>query len=110
MLLIPTIVRDSEIHGLGVFCSEDIKKDQLVWRFDPRCDFRMSIFPDWLKKFVFKDSEGAALDGDNARFMNHSENANLYASARDLKARSFIPSGSELTVDYQSPESICHLI
>lgn len=109
MLLVPTILSESKIHGIGVFAAREIKTGQPVWRFDSRCDFRRDDFPDWLEKFVFRDSAGSALDGDSARFMNHADSPNLIAAAGGLVAAFYILSGDELTVDYNSPESLCEL-
>lgn len=111
MLKVPTIVKESEIHGIGVFLAKDVKLGELVWKFDPRCDFRRADFPEWLSAFVFSDKMGMALDGDNARFMNHSADPNLSDNGRydALFAVRDIPLGEELTVDYTSEHSKCAL-
>lgn len=109
MLLIPTILGDSLIHGLGVFVMRDVKKGEVIWRFDHRCDFRRDDFPEWLGRFVFRDSQGTALDGDNGRFINHSDSPNLIPEGNDLISARIIYYGDELTVDYSSPESLCEL-
>lgn len=109
MLLVPTMISDSPIHGLGVFAAREINKGELVLRYDPRCDFRRDDFPEWLRKFVFHDSRGNALDGDNARFINHSDHPNLISYGDDLVAAGPIPNGAEMTVDYNSPHSFCEL-
>lgn len=110
MILIPTILGDSLIHGLGVFVMRDVKKGETIWRFDSRCDFRRDDFPEWLERFVFSDSEGIGLDGDNGRFINHSESPNLISQGNDLVAACVIYYGDELKVDYNSPDSLCKLI
>jgi len=109
MFLIPTILQDSTIHGLGVFASRDLQPGELVWRFDARCDFRRHDFPEWLKKFVFTDALGPGLDGDNARFLNHAEEPNLIDDGDDLVTARFVPKGEELTLNYRSPNSRCEL-
>ncbi len=38
MLVVKTFLKFSPIHGLGCFAGEDLKKGQLVWRFDPGID------------------------------------------------------------------------
>jgi len=42
MLLIPTYVAASGIHGLGVYAAKKIKKGQKVWIFDPHWDHQIS--------------------------------------------------------------------
>lgn len=109
MLLVPTIINDSPIHGIGVFAAREILAGERVWKFDTRCDFRRDDFPHWLHKFVFRDAEGAALDGDNARFINHSDRPNLIPEGAELIAAHIIPNSTEMTVDYNSPDSRCEL-
>lgn len=110
MLLIPTIIQESTIHGLGVFASRYIQFGETVWIFDIRVDFRRAEFPEFLKPFVFRDSEGMGMDGDNARFMNHSLTPNLIsAESNKLIANCLINFGDELTVDYNNPESLCEI-
>lgn len=109
MLKIPSIVGPSNIEGVGVFATSDVRKGGEVWSFDERVDFRRTDFPDWLKKYTFTDSKGVAMDGDNARFMNHSDAPNLISSEGSLIAAVDILAWEELTVNYNDPESKCAL-
>lgn len=114
MLIVKTNLKYSEIHGLGCFAGEDIKKGQTVWRFDEGIDLvfkesDLSKFPvsfvEFLKMYAYSplaDSEKSyVLCADNARHMNHDENPNLdetpdglNVALRDIKA------GEELTCNY----------
>ncbi len=38
MMMVDTEIRQSPIHGLGVFLKEPVKAGTLLWRFDPRVD------------------------------------------------------------------------
>jgi len=111
MLTIPTYLAESTIHGLGLFAGRSIQQGELVWRFDDRCDFRRDDFPKWLQRFVFTDSIGSALDGDNARFMNHSDDPNTFSDRdiMELFAARPIKAGNEITVDYHCENSKCDL-
>jgi len=116
MLLIPTFVAPSAIHGLGLFARESVPRGTLVWKFDPRVDQLLSAatveaLPAAAREFV--ETYGSRLSedlyllcGDNARFVNHalgdtaaiaSVTARLDAddvALRDLSA------GEEITEDY----------
>lgn len=114
MLIVKTLLKYSEIHGLGCFAGEDIKKSQTVWRLDPGIDLVFvegdlsklpNSFKEFLKVYAYSPlSSGEKtyiLCADHARHMNHSEEPNLLetpdglnVAIRDIKA------GEELTCDY----------
>lgn len=120
MYLTKISVKDSTIEGKGVFSLEDIKKDSVVWKFDPTHDKFLS--PSEFEK-LDADSKTALLrvaylseksnryiyppEEDPARFTNHSETNNLsvvsdesiseepiFVANRDIQA------GEELMVNY----------
>ncbi|MFH1694406.1 MAG: SET domain-containing protein [Patescibacteria group bacterium] len=120
MYLIKIEVGDSKIEGKGVFTLEDIKKDSVVWRYDPNHDESLSI-TDF--EALDKDAREGLLrvaylsessnrwvyppDDDPARFTNHSEQNNLsvifdksvseeplFVANKDIKK------DEELTVNY----------
>jgi uncharacterized protein len=115
MLMVPTELRKSTIHGIGAFSLKPIKKGKIVWHFDTRVDRVYSVdevnsmpdvFTDPLCVYGYwhEEKELFVLHGDFARFVNHSKKPNLLAqgpafddwvAARDIKA------GEELTVDYR---------
>lgn len=115
MLLINTTVKKSNIHGNGLFTLEDIKKGQIVWKFDPIFDKIWSIsqvdgFPEHIKNFIYtygwldkEDKNNWRLSVDNERFVNHSDNPNLNTLNSDCFcaiANIDIKNGTELTQNY----------
>jgi hypothetical protein len=122
MLLVKTIVQHSLISGLGVFADEVIKKDQIVWQFDPETSMvltheDLSLMEQrhsrericlYLKHGCYIEHlDCIAVCLDNGRYVNHSEEPNLgpleddgetswqYSIAlRDIKK------GEELTENY----------
>jgi SET domain-containing protein len=116
MMLIPTRVRPSAIHGLGLFTVEPVSAGTPVWRFLPGFDQEFSpeqfaglptlaqAHTRWFS-FVNRQDGHRILSGDHACFINHSANPNTGAppaavppvttvALRDLAA------GEELTCDY----------
>ncbi len=114
MLIVKTNLKYSEIHGLGCFAGEDIKKGQTVWRFDPGIDLVFIegelrklpfSFTDFLKVYAYSPLSNAEktyiLCADHARHMNHSEEPNLLETPEGLNvAMRDIKAGEELTCDY----------
>lgn len=113
MLLIPTYVAMSGIHGLGVFAGRKIKKGERVWTFDQQWDH---IIPDaefdalspvqkkFLKIYAYHNrhhGSGYILESDNGRFMNHSFEPNLDFANLDGFALCDIARDEELTCDYR---------
>lgn len=117
MLIIPTYIASSKIHGMGVFTNVDVKKDTVVWEFNDAVDQKFSDtefnrMVGWLSKenadkfrsWTYYENGIWMLCGDNAKFFNHSENdpttqerhGIMYTTAkRDLKV------GDELTCNYK---------
>jgi hypothetical protein len=116
MLLVPTRLAQSPIHGLGVFALAPIAKGTPVWRFEPGLD--MTFVPDIAARFpeharAFFSRYGyldrhlnrLILCFDDARFVNHSATPNVATDyARDPHgldvALRDIAAGEELTMDY----------
>lgn len=120
MLCVPTSVRSSDIHGLGLFSEGEIIEGSIVWKFNPVLDQK-------LDRYYLKDFNGLAaravwhycyinpdepsflvLCGDDARFMNFDEPSNTKIGPRDhsgeylLLAARLIRPGEEITVPYDS--------
>jgi len=84
----------------------------MVWSFDPDVDWVLSAddidrFPaayqDKLRSYCYLDESGSyVLCGDNARFMNHSEEPNCDDSASATVANREIQAHEELTCDYRA--------
>lgn len=113
MLLIEAELRNSEIHGIGLFCREAIPKGTKVWAFNPLFDVvldeaQLLRLPppvlNFMRMYAYRARETRELivNVDLSKHMNHSDNPNLvcdqdsnYYTVTDL------PPGTELTCDYR---------
>lgn len=116
MLIVETELRQSPIHGIGVFLLEPVSAGQLIWRFDSRIDRvfseeEIASMPLRLQQFLrtystFEErSQLWVLCGDNGRHFNHSDLPNtrsLGIAFGDDIAASDLPAGTELTTDYRT--------
>jgi SET domain-containing protein len=115
-LYVETILKNSLIHGFGVFAAHDIKKGTIIWKYDPKFDLTVSRaeidqLPEPCRQQVLKYAYRCGVDNlyivavDDSRYMNHSTSPNtaedftvdprgLTVASRDIKA------GEELTMDY----------
>jgi SET domain-containing protein len=112
-----TVVKKSEVHGVGVFTEEFIPKGAVTWTFNPLFD--KIIMPDdyeklpsHIREFVHIygcfDPEGYwYLDGGSGLFTNHSETPNCIDKPADdkwprgLQAARDIQIGEEILEDYR---------
>jgi SET domain-containing protein len=118
MLVVKTFLKYSSIHGLGCFAGEDIKKGQLVWRFDSGIDLTFGPdelknlpmpFQEFLKIYAYspaREPKSFILCVDHARHMNHSEKPSLLETieGHNIAARD-ISCGEELTCNYHDFDS-----
>ena len=116
MLMVETELRPSGIHGIGVFLLHDVRRGDLIWRFDSRIDrvFHDAEFvamPKNLASFLetystYRADLGLwALCGDNGRHFNHSDAPNtrsLGVAFGDDIAATDLAAGTELTTDYRT--------
>ena len=116
MLLVPTRLAQSPIHGVGVFITERVQAGDLIWRFDSRIDRvfsdeEVTEMPEQLQRFLrtystlHGDLKLWVLCGDNGRFFNHSDKPNtrsLGIAFGDDVATQDIEPGTELTSDYRT--------
>lgn len=113
MMTVRCYLAPSQIEGLGVYSHEDIKKGQEVWRYDPILDISIpssklgevaTHIAEFLDRYTYPDPhrpDCIMLDGDEGRFMNHSDTPNLdFTSADYGVALTDIPAGTELTCNY----------
>jgi SET domain-containing protein len=124
MMLVRSTVKYSPIHGLGCFTQENIKKGQVVWKFDPAIDLVYSLedlkkFPSCFIEFLKMYSYGQInnqekiliLCGDHGRHMNHSDTPNLLEAGDkeglNIAARDIL-AGEELTCDYKKFDFDAH--
>jgi uncharacterized protein len=112
MLLIRTYLAPSPIDGIGLFAAERIAKDTIIWTFDSRIDRLFSSeereclsepLRSFLRTYSYPRHPGASefiLDGDHARFMNHSKAPNTCNMGLSTTAIIDINIGEELLCDY----------
>ena len=90
MMMVETVLRQSQIHGVGVFLAQRVEAGQLIWRFDSRIDRvyapeEIESLPAHVQRYLRTYSTWHAqaglfvLCGDNAKWMNHSDEANTAA-------------------------------
>lgn len=114
MLIVRTKLRQSGIHGLGVFADEPIKKGQKIWEmheewcsmFTKQEKARLpKIAQDFLDIYAYESSHylGKIILGiDNDRFMNHSDAPNTdFSHPTDGFAIKDIAAGEEITCNYK---------
>jgi len=114
MLVVPTYLAQSGVHGIGVYAGVAIKAGDSIWEFNPAVDFVYSSR--WLKRlcrespdvvdyfslYSYKRNNQYYYVTDNARFINHStEAANIGFSDNGSEiALRDIQAGEELLEDY----------
>lgn len=110
MLIIKTCVGLSEIRGLGLFADEPIRKGQVIACWMPMFDAQyleqeVSGLPEPIRSTIMKYGFLSAgkwhLNGDDMRFMNHSDTPNIGCSLTMDFALRDIEDGEELTTDYR---------
>ena len=115
MLLIDTYIDKSSIHGLGLFAKKAIAKGDVIWEFNEDIDIRISQLhyerlskscKKQMDKYTYYENGYYCLDGDDARFINHSDNPNIFFpdEEKDGIALRNIKKGEELTCNYQTFE------
>src|SRR3954470_21175324 len=116
MLMVRTTVRQSEVHGVGLFADEFIPKGAMIWKFDGSVDCRydesqLAALPEddqeRLRTYCYLNPRTRlyVYCGDNARYINHSEQPNT----RDLGFEEGLFEGEGITVaarDIQQEEEI----
>ena len=123
MMLVRTVKKPSDIHGVGLFANEFIPKGSPTWRFIAGID--QAIHPDLVERvpeasritfltYAYLDIRTGlyVLCADDARFMNHSDEPNVKGDydldpvfGVDVAARDIEP-GEELTCDYRTFDRI----
>jgi hypothetical protein len=81
-------IKDSRIHGKGVFANQDFKKGEIVLRWDSL------LGEDYLTKEIAVNSASA--------FINHSCTANINEVEGKNIALREIKKGEEITYDYEN--------
>lgn len=111
MLRVKTKLAPSEVEGIGLFADEFIPKGTVTWQYDMEFDvafdesalarvpgpvcgqfLKYSYFDHSLKKYI--------LCSDNQRFINHSNNPNIFSTPEKDIAAKDIQQGEEMLCDY----------
>lgn len=113
MLLVPTRLKESPIHGIGVHAAAPIKAGTRIWElregFDVIIDEgRLKSYPEHVQQFIDiytyphpTKKNCVILEADNGRFMNHSDKPNTDFSTVDKGiALVDIAEGEEITCNY----------
>lgn len=114
MLLVKTVLNNSNIHGIGLFADQDISKGETIWKLHPST---CSIFSyqeflslcksiplvgitNFLQYSYLKNNQVYYLS-DNSKFINHSLDANIGFSSdcKEVALRD-ISKGEELLENY----------
>lgn len=114
MLLVKTVLNNSQIHGIGLFADQDICKGETIWKFHPSTCTIFSYqeflslcnsiplvgITNFLQYSYLKNNQVYYLS-DNSKFINHSLEANIGFS-NDYKeiALRDITKGEELLENY----------
>lgn len=116
MLVVPTELRPSAIHGLGVFALRALRAGEVVSRYLPPFDVQYpvellaAVTPverGYLRNFSYLSRFSGVwiLPGDHDRYMNHSDDPNVgmnpNGNTENLALRD-IAAGEELTCDYRT--------
>ena len=93
------VVKDSPIHGRGVFARQDIPAFSYIGRYEGQMTDEDGMHVLWL--YDEERDDWVGVDGENEmRFLNHSEDPNAEWSDLDLYATRWISAGEEITFDY----------
>lgn len=127
MLIVKTNIGKSEIQGIGLFASEKIEKGQPIWSYKEGFDLKIPLksipqelrgyldkystitkdseeifFKKEIKRIVYEEDFIYNLDGDDCKYMNHSETPNVSFNEVLGVALKDIEINEELTCDYRT--------
>ena len=91
-------VRQSRVHGKGVFARKRLRKGQRVGRFEGDSTAQNGIYVLWL---IDEHGTESGIRGRNAlRFLNHGDSANAEFRDDELYVIRNIQTGAEVLIDY----------
>ena len=91
-------VRDSRIHGRGIFARTRLRKGQRIGRFEGDTTTRNGTYVLWL---IGEDGSEIGIRGRNAlRFLNHGNPANAEFLDDELYVVRNVQPGAEVLIDY----------
>jgi SET domain-containing protein len=92
-------VKQSPIHGSGLFASDPIPESTFVGTYHGRVTEEDGIYVLWVEREIGGEVYG--IDGENElRFLNHSPEPNAEFDGAELWTLRDISPGEELTIDY----------
>src|SRR5579862_8511839 len=91
MLLVPTRLAPSAVHGIGLFAASFIAKRAPIWKFQRGFDLELPLdFPRRLSEvahrqflkytYISPATGNYVLCSDDARFLNHSDEPNVIST------------------------------
>ena len=115
MLRVKTKIKSSEVNGIGLFADQFIPSGTVTWMYDHGYDphFTMDQFdtlPEFTKETILThgyfdhDLKLYILCSDDQRFINHSNNPNVFSAPTQDVASCDIQPGEELTCNYAQYE------
>ena len=119
MMIVKTTIKESDIHGIGLFADEFIPKGTVIWEFTEGFDVRFTdeqlknlpiIQKEYIEKYMWlsKTSGKYCHCADNGKYCNHSKDNNVqsyYLNEYDEVvsiALKDIEQGEEILDDYNS--------
>lgn len=119
--MVKTKIKESKIHGIGLFADQFISKGTVVWKFTGGFDLKFTkeqilSFPDLLQIYLYKyswkskKSKLYCFSSDNGKYFNHSKNSNVLSQYYDgeeevvTTAIRDIEEGEEITDNYSTFE------
>lgn len=91
-------VRESAVHGKGVFARRRLRRGQRIGRFEGEETTENGTYVLWL---IDEDGGEVGIRGRNAlRFLNHGDPANAEFRDAELFAIRNVQPGAELLIDY----------
>lgn len=122
MLCVKNKIKESNIHGIGLFADQLISKGTLVWKFTPGFDQKFTkeqilALPIevqiYLSKYVWlsKNTGLYCLSSDNGKYFNHSESPNVrseYDGEDEVRTYAIqdIQPGEEILDNYSTFEDL----
>lgn len=118
MLVVKTKLKEIEGKGISLFSNQQIKKDGLVYQFDPKIDlfFEFEDIPNCAPLVAFLEKHAISINktscvinADYTKFINHSKTPNTRVIKNDkvileLRANRNIKKNEELTMNYYTVE------
>ncbi len=111
MFHVKTKLKESKIHGIGLFAEQDIPKGTLIYSRNENLDINIPNSElsklskneaDTIKHYGYFDQKSKKwhLSFDDIRFCNHKKESNIENKHGKLYARKNISKGEELTDNY----------